>query len=361
MADTPAYATASPVFTVDGTRQGDLARDLVRLDVEESAEGLRRLTAHLLGNAPRVESSNDVVEYLDGKVIDFGKKLQVALGPTGTEKIVFTGVVSALQVDFAEGDAPTIVVYAEDELMRLRLTQRSATYVQVSDADLVRAIASKHGLSAKPDADGPTYDVVQQFNQSDLAFLRERARRIRAELWADDGALRLTTRDRRPGTSVTLTRGGDLISLMARADISEQCTAVRVTGFDASSRQAIDSEAPASTINAEISGGQTGPQTLQKVFGDLPGQLVRDVPVAESEARAFARAEMLGRSRRFVRVRGVTSGTPQLVVGSKVTLARCGRPFDGGGYYVTSFRHSYDLQKGMRTHFDAERPTVNSA
>ena len=231
MADTPAYSTASPVFTVDGTRQGDLARDLVRLDVEESAEGLRRLTAHLLGNAPRVESSNDVVEYLDGKVIDFGKKLQVALGPTGTEKIVFTGVVSALQVEFAEGDAPTIVVYAEDELMRLRLTQRSATYVQVSDADLVRAIASKHGLSAKPDADGPTYDVVQQFNQSDLAFLRERARRIRAELWADDGALRLTTRDRRPGTSVTLTRGGDLISLTARADLSEQCTAVRVYGL----------------------------------------------------------------------------------------------------------------------------------
>src|SRR5215471_1348287 len=99
MADTPAYATASPVFTVDGTRQADLARDLVRLDVEESTEGLRRLTAHLLGNAPRVESSKDVVEYLDGNVVDFGKKLQVALGPTGTEKIVFTGVISALEVD----------------------------------------------------------------------------------------------------------------------------------------------------------------------------------------------------------------------------------------------------------------------
>jgi phage protein D len=300
-----------------------------------------------------------VVEYLDGKTLDFGKRLQVSLGPPGTEKIVFTGVISALEADFSEGDAPTIVVYAEDELMRLRLTQRSATYLKVTDADLLRTIASKHGLSAKPDVDGPTYDVVQQFNQSDLAFLRERARRIQAELWADDGALRLTTRDRRPGTTATLTRGGDLISLVARTDLSEQCTAVRAAGYDALSRESIDAEAPASTVNAEISGGRTGPQTLQRAFGDLPGRLIRDVPVAESEARAYARAEMLGRSRRFVRVRGVTSGTPQLVVGSQVTLSRCGKPFDGSGYYVTGFRHTYDLQKGMRTHFDAERPTVN--
>ncbi len=359
MASTPAYAAAGPVLTVDGNRQPDLARDLVRLEVEESTESLRTLTAHLLANAPRVDSSNDVVEYLDGKVLDFGKKLQVSLGPDGAEKIVFSGVISALEVTFAEGDAPIVTIYAEDELMRLRLTQRSATYLEVSDADVLRTIASKHGLSAKPDVDGPRYDVLQQFNQSDLAFLRERAKRIQAELWADDGALHLTTRDRRPGTSVTLTRGGDLMSVAVRADLSEQCTVVRVSGYDASSRRSIDAEAGASTVDAEISGGRTGPKTLQKVFGQLPGHLIRDVPVAVAEARAFARAEMLGRSRRFVRVRGLTSGTPQLVVGSKVTLARCGKPFDGAGYYVTRVHHTYDLREGMRTHFDAERPTVN--
>ena len=89
---------------------------------------------------------------------------------------------------------------------------------------------------AQLDADGPTHDVVQQFNQSDLAFLRERARRIQAELWATEGSLHLATRDRRPGTSVTMTRGSDLISVSAKADLAEQCTAVRVSGYDASAR-----------------------------------------------------------------------------------------------------------------------------
>ncbi|KRB43008.1 phage late control D family protein [Terrabacter sp. Root181] len=361
MAETPAYASASPVLSVDGSREPDLARDLVRLEVAETTEGLRTLVAHVLGNAPRVQSSKDVVEYLDGRTLDFGKRLQVSIGPPGTEKIVFKGVISAIGADFADGDAPTIVIHAEDDLMRLRLTQRSATYLKVTDADVLRTIASKHGLTAKPDVDGPTYDVVQQFNQSDLAFLRERARRIRAELWADDGALRLTTRDRRPSTTATLTRGGDLISLTARADLAEQCTSVRAAGYDALSRKSIDAEAPASTVNAETTGGRTGPQTLERALGELPGRLIRDVPVAETEARAYSRAEMLGRSRRFVRVRGVTSGTPQLLVGTQVTLSRCGRPFDGPGYYVTAFRHTYDLRNGMRTHFDAERPTVNAS
>ena len=122
MADTPTFASAAPVLKVDGNRVADLARDLVRLDIEESTEGLRTFTGHLLGSAPRVETSHDVVEYLDGKVLDFGKRLEVSLGPSGNEKIVFTGAVSALEVDFAEGDAPVVVVYAEDDLMRLRMT-----------------------------------------------------------------------------------------------------------------------------------------------------------------------------------------------------------------------------------------------
>src|SRR5262249_34742251 len=99
---------------------------------------------------------------------------------------------------------------------------------------------------------------------------------------------------------------------------------------------------------------------LRRAFGDLPGRRIRDVPVVESEARALARAEMLRRSRGFVQVRGTTAGTPQLVVGSRVTLARCGRPFDGDGYYVTRCQHSFDLATGVGTRCRAERRTVNT-
>ena len=355
------YAAASPVLAVAGNRQPELARDLVRLEVSEDVDGLRTLSAEFVATAPRQRAGTDVVEYLDGDVLDFGRQLRVSLGPPGNERIVFTGAVSALQVRFTEGDVPAVTVLAEDDLMRLRLTQHSETYRSCTDGDVAGKVVRRHGLTASIAADGPSYDVVQQVNQSDLAFLRERARRLQAEVWADDGVVHLATRDRRPGTRVTLTRGSDLIDVAVRADLAHQCTAVHVSGYDASRRASIDAVAPASTVDAETTGGRTGPATLRRAFGDLPGRRIRDVPVLESEARALARAEMLRRSRAFVQVRGTTTGTPQLVVGSRVTLARCGRPFDGDGYYVTRFQHVFDLGTGLRTRFTAERPTVNAS
>ena len=68
---------------------------------------------------------------------------------------------------------------------------------------------------------------------------------------------------------------------------------------------------------------------------------------------------MLRRCRGFVSVTGTTDGTPDMVVGSRVSLDRVGAPFNGNGYYVTQVRHTYDLEHGYRTHFEAERATLN--
>src|SRR5207253_1669142 len=98
------------------------------------------------------------------------------------------------EASFQEGSEPEVVVFAEDKLMSLRMTRRCRTYKDVTDADIVQTIASEHGLSAQAEAPGPTYDVVQQWNQSDLAFLRDRARLLQAELWVQDDALHFKTR-----------------------------------------------------------------------------------------------------------------------------------------------------------------------
>jgi uncharacterized protein len=69
---------------------------------------------------------------------------------------------------------------------------------------------------------------------------------------------------------------------------------------------------------------------------------------------------MLRRARGFVTVEGVARGTPDLMVGSSLELAQMGEPFDGGGYYVTQVRHTYNLAQGHRTQFRAERATIGA-
>jgi phage protein D len=356
------FETSIPAFQVDGTIKDELARDLLRLEVEETTSGLKTLSARLVGHGPRQGAEQEVQLYLDGAILDFGRKLKVAMGPAGDQRTVFEEFISALESRFREGEGEqheaVVVVFAEDRLMRLRMTRRMKSYENASDADIVRAIASEHGIRAETDADGPTYDVVQQWNLSDLAFLRERARLIQADIWFQDDKIYFMTRNKRIATELTLVRGNELIEVEARADLAHQRTKVRFSGYDAKERDRIDEEAGSDTIDAEISGGRTGPSVLEQAFGERVSFRVREAPLVDGEARAWARAEMVRRARAFVTVVGVTRGSPGMVVGSKLTLQRVGHPFDGGGYYVTRVLHTYDLAHGHRTHFVAERPTV---
>ena len=351
--------SAAPVFTVGGDVKAELARDLTRLEIEETTAGLKTLCARFLAIGPRGSAEEDLL-YLDGQIFDFGKTLDVSIGPDPDARTVFKGLISGIEAAFTEGAEPEVIVFAEDTLMKLRMTRRMKTYRDKSDAQIAEAIAGEHGIAAETAADGPTYEVVQQWNQSDLAFLRARARLIQAEIWLRDDTLHFASRGNRSAPAVSLVRTKDLVDLQVRADLSHQRTSVRVSGFDAQQRDQIDEEAGADAIQAEATGGRTGPAVLQQAFGERVSYRVREVPLVSGEARAWARAEMLRRSRAFVSVVGTTPGTADMVVGSPLTLEDVGGPFSGAGYYVTRVRHTYDQQRGFRTEFEAERATIGS-
>ena len=356
---TSAFSTQTPVFTVGGTVVAELARDVVRVEVEESTEGLRTLRGQFLAAGPGATGARSQLLHLDGGDLDFGKELKVSLGPAGDQRIVFEGVVSGLEAEFQDGQPPSVTAYGEDALMRLRMVRRMRTYEQMSDADLAREVARAHGLQADVEASGPTYDVVQQANQSDLAFLRERARLVQAELWCTERTLHFRTRPNRRGTTLTLVQGSELLSVRLTADLAHQRSQVVVTGWDVSSAEKFDERAAAVVMDAEISGGRTGPRVVERALGACTSVRVREVALTSEEASAWAKAEMLRRGRRFVSVCGTTKGSADMVVGSRLTLQQVGTPFDGEGYYVTRLRHTFDLVHGFRTRFDAERATIN--
>jgi len=348
---------AGPVFEIDDDVKADLARDIVRLEIEETTAGLKTLTAYLVAQGRASGSGEQEQLYLDGSVVDFGKKISVVLGATPAAHKVFSGWISGLEANFQEGKDPEVVVFAEDKLMKLRMTRRMKTYENMSDADIASAIAAEHGLTPAVDADGPTYDVVQQWNQSDLAFLRERAREIQAEIWVEDETLHFKSRSKRTATELTLVQGNHLVSVRARADLAHQRTKVKVSGYDATQREHIDEEAGGDAIQAEVSEGMTGPAVLERAFGERVSYRVREAPLKSGEASDRARAEMLRRARAFVTVVATTRGSADMVVGSKLKLEGTGHPFEGSGYYVTRVCHTYD-SSGFRTHFEAERATI---
>ena len=355
----PTHSVVTPVFSVAGEVVGALARDCVRLEVEEGTEGLRTLQAQFLAVGAGATGPPEPMLHLDGSTLDFGKAIEVCVGPDSAQRIVFEGVVSAIEAVFDDGEPPRVVLHAEDAFMRLRMTRRMRTYRNITDGAIAQEVAAVHGLQAEVTVDGPRYDVVQQVNQSDLAFLRERARLVQAELWCTGRTLHMSSRPRRRGTALTLVQGTQLLSARVCADLAHQRSEVAVTGYDARSQAVIDERAGPDAVDAEIAGGRTGARVVEKALGASVTLRVREAALTSQEAAAWARAEMLRRSRRFVTVTGTTRGTPDMVVGSLLTLVRVGPPFEGAGYYVTRVRHTFDHEHGLRTRFEAERATVN--
>lgn len=353
---------SAPAFTVAGQARAELTRDVTLLQIDEDIDGLKRLFATFVALGPRAGQVAEQINWLDGQVLDFGAAVTVGMGPSSSRVDLFKGKVSALELAMEQGRAPEVNCMAEDRLMDLRMTRRFKTYENVSDADLVQQIASQHGLRAQADAPGPTYASVQQWNQSDLAFLRERARRLGADVWvSQDDTLHMAARARRQGSRVTLIQGSSLLQVRLSADLAHQRSEVAVGGYDDALAESVDEQAGATDVAAESQGHTHGATVLERAFGERISHRVREVPLQGEQARAWAKAALLARARRFVRAVGVAEGHTGLQVGSQLRLERVTPLFEGDGYYVTRVKHQFDLTCGYRTHFEAERPWIGQA
>jgi phage protein D len=354
MSSAAGYLSARPRLKLDGQVQAALAEELLQsLIVDESTAGLFRCEARFANWGAR----RDAVGFLlfDRQLLDFGKDFEVEMGPPDAARRIFSGRISGLEAIYPAQRSPELTVLAEDRLQDLRMERRTRSFEDVSDADVVRRIASAHGLTAQVDVDGPSYAVLVQLNQSDLAFLRERMAAIDAELWVDGRTLHAQQRARRAAASLTLTYGQNLLEFSVLADLAHQRSAVRVSGWDPDGKQAIDESAQAAAISGELNGDEGGSAILERALAARREPLATASPLGAREATALAEARYRQRARRFLTGRGSTDGSATLQVGSRVTLKGLGTLFDGG-YTVTRATHRFDLRTGLRTVFEVERP-----
>jgi phage protein D len=349
------FYASHPAIKVEGQKNDALGQSLLSLIVEETMLGLARCEAHFSNWGSR----NNTVDflYLDRETIDFGKAFAVEAGPPGSSSEIFSGRITGIEGQYPKKRKPEITVLAEDRFQDLRMERRTRTFEDMSDSDVINQIASQHGLTAQVDANGPTYRVLTQFNQSDLAFLRERAAAIDAELWMEDRTIHVQSHTSRNGGTVDLTYGAHLLEFSVLADLAHQRTSVRVSGWNVSSKDKFDEEATESVVSGELNGDRSGSSVLGQALAQRKERIVSAVPLTQPEARAMAESRFRARARRFLKGRGVADGDPSIRVGSTLNLSGLGQMFDGK-YYVTMAQHTFDLRDGYRTAFETLRPGI---
>ena len=254
--------SARPTILVGGQEKAELAAGLSTLLVIEHISGIYRCEAKF-ANWGTVDNKIGFL-YFDRRTLDFGKDFKIKLG----DDTLFNGKIMGLEADYPDGQAPEISVLAEDRFQDLRMTRRTRSFEDATDFDVIDKIATDHGLSKDLNVTGPKYKVLAQVNQSDLAFMRERARAIDAEVWMDGSTLHAATRADRNGGSLQMTRGNQLREFRVLADLALQRTSVTVNGWDVASKKGLNHKAEAEVISSELNGDASGVSILDTAFGE---------------------------------------------------------------------------------------------
>jgi Bacteriophage probable baseplate hub protein len=353
----PLVYSARPQFTVGGSSQASLAQGLLGLMIEESAAGLRHCEATFANWGPKDGATGFL--YFDRHLLDFGNTVVIEGGSGVGAGQIFEGKITALEGRFLRERPPELLVLAEDRLQELRMTRRTRTFENVSDSDLFNQVAGDYSLTPSIDVSGPTHKVLAQLNQSDLAFLRERARAVDAELWLEGTTLHVQARARRNAGPAILTIGRSLFECSVSADLAGQVTGMVVTGWDVAAKQAISHRSSASVLAGELGQDTSGEFILSQKFRTPDQQIVHHAPVTSAEATALADAHYRRVARRFVRVSGSAEVDARVQVGARVELRGVGTLFEGK-YTVVRTRHLFDTTHGFRTEFEAERPGLGA-
>lgn len=357
----PGIVSAEAALKLEGEAQPRLSAALLSLTVTETTEGLYRCEARF-GNWGDSGSGPDYL-YFDRDLLDFGKEITVTLGAGDGEAEVFKGRISAIEGQFMTGEPPQIVVLAEDAAQALRQTRRTRTFEDVSDQQVFEQIANDHSLQPDIDLNTPTYAVIAQLNQSDLAFLRERARRMAAEIWIEGNTLYVKRRSNRQQNSdqLTLALNRGLLEFSVIADTANQYTKVVVSGWDVQNKERIDYEATDSVLSSELAGATSAASIVKDAFGDRTDRIAQQMPLTSDETQAIAEASFRAQARRFVVGTGKARGDARIRVGRAISLQGLGSLFNGT-YYVCEVQHCFSRHPGggYSTEFVVERPGIGS-
>ena len=305
--------------------------------------------------------------FLDKGPFDLTKsiKIEAEVPSTSTKITLIEGEVTALEPQFREGMIGILVVRGYDKSHRLFRETKSQAFLNKKDSDLASQIASSAGLSAQVDATSTVYDHIFQDNQTDLAFLMQRAWRIGYECFVADGKLYF----RKPpasATTVTLNWGEDLVSFSPRMTLAEQVDEVMVKGWDPEKQQAIVGQAQAGKLYPKISESKDG-KRWASTFGTGKLIYVNQPVVTQAEANLMAQARLDEASGTFVEAEGEAYRRPDIKAGNMVKLEKVGERLSGT-YLVTQAKHHYDVNgywttftvRGSRTGLLQEQLTHQS-
>jgi phage protein D len=312
-----------------------------------------------------------------GKAVDqghfkLGAKVEVrALGEGSTEISLMTGEVTSIEGRYSEYTWFTVIRgYSDDH--RLQRARRSRAFLDKTDSEVAKQLAEEAGLTiGTVEATTVKHPLLAQADQSDWAFLVQRAKEIGYEVGAAAGKFYFRKASSLTGgTALPAAFGQGLVTFNPRVSAASLVTEVEARAQDTAEAKAIGAKKPVTSPSAEVSltdpataGGGFDPKgappssaTAENGPAPTPkGYVVnRGFSIAASSDQALqdtatALAAHVGSS--FAEAEGELMGDARVVAGAVLQVDGVPQQFCGK-WLVTTARHVFDNNdRGYRVRF----------
>jgi uncharacterized protein len=329
----------------------DAHGDIASVRVEEDLDALSMFTVELVNwDDEKLQFS-----WSDASLFAVGNEVEISLGFVDDLHKVMLGEITSLEPTFSADRPPTLTVRGFDLRHRLGRGRKTRTFSKMKDSAIATQVAQGAGLRARVTDSQNVLEYVAQSNQSDLEFLRARARLIGYEVFVRDKVLFFRPPQHAAAPALRLTIGLDITEFTPRLSALGQVGGTSVRGWDAKTKHAV--VGTSAVEPATMGGTALGSKRADRAFG-RSSRVYVDIPVPDrARADQVARGQYTDMALSFIQGEADGPGRPQVQAGSVVAVTGAGKTFSGS-YYVTSVTHSLVTNEGFRTSFDVRRTAV---
>ncbi|UCC16087.1 MAG: VgrG-related protein [Dehalococcoidales bacterium] len=339
---------------INGTAASpEIMRDLRELVVDTSLHLPDMFTFHL---------DDPTLTWMDSSDFDIGKEVEISgkeEGASSSTTLITKGEITAIEPEMTEAGATTLIIRGYDKTHRLHRGKKTRTFLQATDSDIVKKVVSEAGLTAQTDTTSEVHEHVFQDFQTDIDFLRDRARRVGFYIYFQDGKLQFRQQPSAGDSIAILEWGVNLMNFQARLTTAEQVNDVEVHGWDVKNKQAIIGKSSTPRGTPTVDRVNHGGDTAKTAFGGSSTDVIHYSPVwTQGEADKFAQSILSDHCHAFFEAEGSCLGNPTVRAGAEVDIQKVGTRFSGR-YRITRATHRYDLS-GYSTEFEISGHRANT-
>lgn len=347
MAPDAAFNVLAPSFQVllDGSPAPlELAANVIGIRV---AEDLTRPSRFVLqvGDVGRVWTKSNKFKT--------GKEVELKLGYLGKLESVIKAEIHTWEVDLAVEGPARLVIEGYDRLHRFTRGPKTRTYLNQTDADIVRKVAQEHGLSADCDDPGVLHPFVLQNNIPDFDFLLQRAAVVGYQVQVQGKKLLFKKPSVTSGPVLQLAWGESIGRIAHEINTFDQVARVEVHAWDPVNKKLLSGPAKTGDELSKMGGKTVGSKLSKDRFGQQD-RFLMSAATSLKEVEALSKAEFNRRAGDFVQIEVRVDGNPKIRAGTIIEITKTGKRLDGP-YYVVSADHIFYTDSGYATEFRARR------